>query len=221
MSDYLKKNISRYKGDIEDRLTKLLRDAYGDLPLKIKDEDYLPSASACWVQLDGDKAKICVLGDCEVTAITCSGEIVRYFDGALNVLDRRACNEMTELAKQKNLRIRDARKLIQETLIRHRKLANKPDGYAALTLSPNAEIKGKRFETELKNIKTLYLYSDGFSQAFENLKIYPSHEEMFRQMQDVDEEIKKIVKASYADAECERFPRFKVIDDITVTKIDL
>ena len=65
------------------------------------------------------------------------------------------------------------------------------------------------------------MYSDGFSQAFENLKIYPSHKKMFEQITNIDNEIVKIVKVSFDDIKFDKYPRFKKIDDITVVKVDL
>lgn len=219
--EYIKKNISRYKDEIKRRLSELCRDAFRDLPITIKDADCLPSASACWVEFFGSRAVFGVLGDCEATLVTKSNEIIRLYDDRLNALDKIAIDEMIAIAKNKSISVSEARKYIQQTLIKHRSLANKPNGYAALTLSPDAEINEKRYEYDINNIKTIYLYSDGFSQAFEHLNIYRSHEQMFRQIESIDDEIKKIADASYSDKSCDKYPRFKIIDDITVVKIDL
>ncbi len=220
MVKYIKKNFHRYNGDIKYRLTRLCKDAYRDLPLLQKDDDYLPSASACWIELTGGKIKVGILGDCEVTAIFNDGKILRCYDGRLNVLDKKAISEMTALAKEKNIHVTEARKYIQETLIRHRKLANTPEGYPALLLSRDIQINEKQYELDINCLKTVYLYSDGFSQAFENLQIYTAHKEMFEQIESVDDEIGKIVNRSFDDAQCDMYPRFKKIDDITIIKVD-
>ena len=220
MVDYLKKNFKRYSGDIKYRLQRLCEDAYNDLPVKLSDEDYLPTASACWAELSQKKIKIGILGDCEVTAVTKDGKIIRFYDDKLEGLDKKAIDEMVSVAKEKNLRIEEARKFIQETLIRHRKLANKKDGYFVLSLSPSVQINEKSYEIDAENVKTLYLYSDGFSQAFTNLKIYPDHREMFEKIEGLDAEIKKIVDVSFGDEKLDKYPRFKKIDDVTVVKID-
>ncbi len=221
MVSYLKKNINRYNGTVKEKLTALCKDAFYELPVKTKDEDYLPSASACWVEFDGSQFSASVLGDCEVTVITKNNEIIRCYGDELTKLDNIALNQLIEVAKAKNLRTTQAMGYIIETLIKHRKLINKPNGYSALALSSSPVINERKFEFDLDSVKSIYLYSDGFSQAFEYLQIYSSHKEMFEKINDVDEEIKKIVERSYSDRYGEKYPRFKVIDDITVTKIDV
>ncbi|MGN0812413.1 MAG: hypothetical protein ACI4MQ_02765 [Candidatus Coproplasma sp.] len=218
--DYLKRNINRYKGRVNYKLSMLCCDAYNDLPIDNKSADYLPSASAAWVELDGSVCHIGVLGDCEVTAIYNNGEIKRFFDDRLINLDNKAKSELIEIARQKNLHIIQAKELIIPTLIKHRRLINKPDGYSALTIAPDYKTDERQFTIEKQGLKTIFIYSDGFSQAFESLKIYSCHEEMFKSIKDVDEEIKKIVRAAHSDKNLDLFPRFKRIDDITVTKID-
>ncbi|MDE7168150.1 MAG: hypothetical protein K2O28_04800 [Clostridia bacterium] len=218
--DYFKNNIKRHSGNIKSRLSKLCQDAYHNLPIEIKDEDYLPSASACWVEWNNDTIDIGILGDCEVTAVTYEDEYFRFYDDRLRVLDNIALNEMVAAAHKHGTTFLEARKYINDLLIKHRKLINKPNGYSAIALSPNAKICERAYSIKRDNIKTLYLYSDGFSQAFENLGIYKTHTEMFKQIESVDAEIAKIVAASFSDPNCNKHPRFKVIDDITVVKID-
>lgn len=220
MVDYIKSRFDSCEGSVKSRLERLSADAFRDLPAKIKEEDYLPSASACWAELEGDKLKIGILGDCEVTCITKGGEVVRFFDGRLDILDKRAIDEMVAIAKRLNIHVSEARTRIQDTLIKHRKLANKEGGYNALTLSPTVKIDELKFEIGVDDLKTAYLYSDGFAQAFNSLGIYPSHKQMFENLESVDGEIQKIVDASEADRFYDKHPRFKKIDDITVVRID-
>ena len=218
--DYLKKNINRYDGDVKSRLRALSIDAYNNFPAEIKDGDYLPSAGACWAEWNNETINIGILGDCEVTAVTNENEILRFYDDRLRALDSLAINEMVTVARENGTTVLEARKFINDLLIKHRKLINKPNGYSALTLSPNAKIFESSFSLKKDSIKTLYLYSDGFSQAFENLGIYKTHAEMFKHIENIDEEISKIVTASFNDPDCDKHPRFKIIDDITAVKID-
>lgn len=218
--DYLKKNINIYDGDIKSRLLKLCEEAYNIFPAELKEDDYLPSASACWAEWNGEEIKLGILGDCEITAITADGKILRYSDDRLRALDNLAVDEMVTAARERNTTVLQAREFITDTLIKHRKLVNKPNGYSALTLSPNAKICERAFSLKKCEIKTLYLYSDGFSQAFENLGIYETHAHMFERLESIDAEIAKIVEASFNDPDCNMHPRFKIIDDITAIKID-
>lgn len=222
MVDYIKSRIKSCNGSVKEKLAALSSNAYHDLPIKIKDDDYLPSASCCWVEFNQNILTACVLGDCEVTVKTKVGAIIRCFSDELSKLDNIALNKLIEICAQKNTsQIIESRKFINDILIKHRKLANKPNGYSALTLSPTPIINEKSFAFPVEDIAEIYLYSDGFSQAFEHLQIYKSHQEMFEQINDPGEEICKIVKASFEDRSGAKHPRFKIIDDITVTKIVL
>lgn len=218
--NYIKKNILYYDGDVKSKLISVCKDAYRDFPSVIKEDDYLPSASACWAEWTPKIINIGILGDCEVTAVKKDGNILRYADDKLKNLDYLALKKMAVASREHNTTFLEARKFINDTLIKHRKLANKPDGYTAIVLSQNIELCERSYTLTKDEISTLYLYSDGFSQAFENLKIYRTHSEMFKQIKSIDKEIEKIVKVSLEDPDCELFPRFKKIDDITATKID-
>ena len=114
-----------------------------------------------------------------------------------------------------------SRIFIDDILIKHRNLINKDGGYTALTLSSNPVINEKTFLFDICELSKIYLYSDGFSQAFEHLQIYENHIEMFSQIDDIKEEIAKIAETSYSDRLGTKYPRFKIIDDITVTEITL
>lgn len=219
MVDYIKKNISKRNGLLTNRLLELAKDGYNALPTD-KSADTIPSASASWLEYDETYFYASVLGDCEVTFITTDNQIVRVYSSDLNRLDTIALQQMVAVAKEKNIHNLDARKYISDTLIRHRRMINKPDGYTAFTLSPTPRLTPKTIKIERNKVKTVYLYSDGFSQAYEHLCIYNSHEEMFSKEIDIAEEIKKIEKASFADPYCNTYPRFKIIDDITAIKIE-
>ena len=219
MVNYLKKNLNKYQGSIFDRLKTLSKEAYLLMPVKIKEEDYLPSAGISWLEWDEEYFYANVLGDCEVTFVTIDNEVIRCYGTELGVLDNKAICEMVEIAKEKGIHIKDARPYISETLLRHRKMVNKPGGYSAFTLSDNPNFVSKTFKMEKRCVKEVYLYSDGFASSFEFLKIYDNHQEMFANSLDLDMEIAKIVKVSNKDSKCDQFPRFKKIDDITVIKV--
>ena len=219
MVNYIKKNISKYNGLVTNRLLKLAEDGYYALPTD-KSADTIPSASASWIEFDDTYFYASVLGDCEVTFITYDNQIVRVHLCDLNRLDTIALQQMVAIAREKNIHNLDARKYISDTLIRHRKMINKPNGYTAFTLSPTPMLTPNTIKIKREKVKTIYLYSDGFSQAYEHLCIYNNHEEMFSKELDIAEEIKKIEKTSFSDPYCDAYPRFKIIDDITVIKIE-
>ncbi len=220
MVNYLKKNMDKYDGSIKERLMELSKEAFDLMPVKIKEEDYLPSAGMAWVEWDAEYFYASNLGDCEAVIIKKSGEILRLCGEELTRLDNIAIEEMKKIAFEKGIHIKDARKDISEMLLRHRKLVNKPNGYYAFTLNDNPVIKEKTLKIKKDEVKEIYLFSDGFASSFDSLQIYDSYQSMFEKSLDIDEEIGKIVEKSFTDPYCDKYPRFKKIDDITVIKID-
>lgn len=219
MVKYLKKNLNKTKENLCERLKKLSKEAYELMPVKIKEEDYLPSAGMSWVEWDENYFYASVLGDCEVTFVTTDNEVVRCYSNELTILDNKAINEMIKIASELGIHVKDAKKYISDILLAHRKLVNKPGGYSAFTLSDNPIINPKTFSIEKSRVKEIYLYSDGFASSFEFLEIYDKHESMFSYSLDLDIEINKIVNKSFSDPYCDKYPRFKKIDDITVIKV--
>ncbi|MBQ8293149.1 MAG: hypothetical protein IJX78_05060 [Bacilli bacterium] len=221
MVNYLKKRLNKLDGPIKNRLMVLSKEAFVQIPVKIKEEDYFPSAGMSWIEWDDEFFYASVLGDCEVTFITVDNEVIRLNTSELGKLDDFAIEEMVKIAKEKKIHVSEARTFISQTLLKHRKLVNKPNGYSAFTLCDNPIINEKKIKMPKNKVKEIYLYSDGFAQSFENLKIYASHQEMFSNSLDLDKEIAMIVETSFGDKYCDKYPRFKKIDDITVIKITM
>lgn len=175
MVNYLKKNLDKHSGSIKERLLVLSKEAYDEMPVKIKEEDYLPSAGISWIEWDDEYFYASVLGDCEVTIVTVDNEIMRFYDSCLSHLDAKAIKEMVDIAVDKNIHISKARPFISDTLLKHRKMVNKVGGYSAFTLCDNPIINEKCFKIKKKEVKEIYLYSDGFASSFEELNIYKNH----------------------------------------------
>lgn len=221
MVNYIKKNVNKYSGKIKNRLFKLSEKAYEDYPLENKEKIHLPSASISWVEIENEYIYASILGDCEVTFVTNDNHIIRCYTDELNQLDEISIQELKKIAKEKNIHNLEARPYIHDTLIKHRNLINEYNGCSAFTLSNTPIINEKSFRIEKESVKEIYLYSDGFSQAFEHLGIYDNHQSMFSKTLNLNEEIEKIVTASFADPYCDKYPRLKKIDDITVIKIEM
>ena len=149
------------------------------------------------------------------------GKIIRCFETDLQKLDDVSIKELVYHAKEKNIHVVEARPYIKETLLKHRKMINKPNGYRAFSLTYEPKIEPYVYEIRKDDVKEIYIYSDGFSQSFEHLHIYDKHEEMFSRSLDLDEEITKIKNQAFSDPYCDKYPRLKKIDDITVIKIEL
>ena len=148
-----------------------------------------------------------------------NNEIIRCYTTELSKLDQISLNELIKVAKEKNISVKKARQYIENTLIKHRRLITQEGGYQAYTLSSNLTFNEYTYEIEQSQVSEIYLYSDGFSMAFQQLKIYESHKELFKNTLDIKSEVQNIVTAAFLDKECNNYPRFKKIDDITIIQI--
>lgn len=221
MVDQMKASLKKRSTlSVIDRLNKISKELYYELPIEKRDKDYLPSASLSFVTWDDKYFYAYILGDCEVTFILKNNSVFRCYQDELSKLDDISINELINVSKEKNIHIIDARKYINDILIKHRRLINEENGYQGFTLSDNLNLNPKCFRVLKEEVKKIYLYSDGFAQAFDNLKIYNSHNEMFNHDLNLDEEFKKIVDVSFNDPYCDKYPRFKKIDDITAIKVN-
>ena len=171
------------------------------------------------LEINNDNYHVGIIGDCEVTLKYNDGKIVRCFDDTLHKLDNIALFKMKEIATNKNISVKEARKEIQDLLIKNRRMQNSEGGYNAYSIMPNYNLKELTFDFDKKNINEIYLYSDGFADAFAHLGIYESHKKMFEKTLNIENEINLIKEVSYNDKYCNKYLRFKVIDDITVIQI--
>ena len=180
---------------------------------------YYPSAGLSCAAVNGEKVQIFTTGDCEAVVKLKDGKIIRHVFPMLADLDKGALDMMIEYKKAHGVSMLEARKALNSVLIENRKLMNKMGGYPVFTVSNNPDFEYIKAEYNIDEIKEIYLYSDGIAQAFDELQIYSSCEEMFSGEVDIFQEIKKIKERAFSDKTCEKYPRFKVIDDIVIVKI--
>ena len=108
---------------------------------------------------------------------------------------------------------------IMDILRYNRSLMNEENGYASYTLSSNPNFKYTIKKYNLADIEEIYLYSDGIGQAFDELKITSSPEELFNKYSNIDDIVSDIVTVANTDKDLVKFPRFKKIDDISIIKL--
>jgi len=216
---YLKNNLPKGNDSIIEKLYTLSKELskYTDE----KSEEYLPSAGLAWCEIKEDIVNIHTIGDCEVVVITNNGKIIRYVQPELIKLDSLAIKEMIDISKEKSISIKDARKYVNDMLIKHRKMMNKVEGYNVFAPYDNPSFKFLSASVEKKDVKYIYLFSDGFASAFDCFGIYNSFETMFKDEIDLKLIIDKIVNVAKSDPDYNLYPRFKLIDDITAIKIKM
>lgn len=211
----LKKEILRHKGDFD-------TDYFRALSKKIFEEGSIGAASAglAGVAIQGENLRLFSLGDCEVICKLRSGEIFRFKRNDLDKLDGYALAEMVRISKEKGISVKESRAYITDILIRNREKKNKVGGYDVFEPLNDPTFRLYVKDIPIKDVESFYICSDGFAQCFTTLKIFSSCFELFETNLNIRQISEKIREVSFADPEYNAFPRFKIVDDITVIKAE-
>jgi len=106
-----------------------------------------------------------------------------------------------------------------EILQQNRNKMNTKDGYDVFTISENPSFKWMQKTYEYKDVKEIYLCTDGYYQGYETFHLAESEDKWFNKETDVDTKYDQICEVADSDPDLKKYPRFKKIDDITVIKI--
>ena len=211
----LKKEILRHKRGFD-------TDFFRALSKRIYEEGRIGAASAglAGVAIQGENFRLFSLGDCEVICKLRSGEIFRFKRNDLDKLDGYALAEMVRISKEKGISVKESRAYITDILLRNREKKNKAGGYDVF--EPMQEPTFSLFvkDIPIKDVESFYVCSDGFAQCFTTLDIFSSCRDLFKTTLNIRNICKKIRDVSFSDPEYNAFPRFKIVDDITVIKAE-
>lgn len=210
---FVKNQISKSNNEnIESLLNEISYKAYNEFKLP-NDKLLFPSCGIAYAQIFGNKIEISTIGDCEAFISFKNGKTERVIIDDLPRLD----NEAIKIYIDNLNDINKAKELLSNKLIENRLKMNEEGGYDIYTISNNPSFKFNRLSFDINEIKELYLYTDGITQAFDELKLYDTPDEAFNNnIKDLVEEIFNICKN---DKECINYPRFKQYDDTTIIKI--
>lgn len=214
--------LPKLKGDIIDRLDVVAKDVYQTLKKdNLTNLKMLPSAGLAWIEFEGDEVIVHTIGDCEAAIVAKDNKVTRIIIKDLLKLDAQALDELVKVSKRENICIKDCRPLINDILVKNRMMMNTPEGYSIFAPSNCPDFKYSTNVFLKNDIKEIYLYSDGFADAFTTFNLYKSAEDLFSKSVDINKVVNEIVNAADNDPLCNNFPRFKFIDDITAIKITL
>ena len=191
-------------------LSKVCYQALGDVA----------SCGVSLAQIKGNDVNFLCLGDCDLLIKYKDGKVQKVKQHELEALDKIAIDQMIEAARQNGISILDARKHVNPLLIKHRSLMNKPNGYNVFEPMENPSFVCLCFTVDISLIESIIICTDGFAQSYTTLDILPSFELLFDKDCSLDAVIEQIINRSKSDPKCNKYPRFKKIDDITVVKVD-
>lgn len=128
---------------------------------------------------------------------------------AVSRLDGAVVAEMCRLHRERGIDVIEARQLpeVQEMLLRHRRMMNRPGGYWIAGFAPEAARHGTHRVYRREELSRVVLFSDGFSGQRKALlgAEEPCLQELYRQLR----------QREAADSRCNRYPRLKPGDDVS------
>ena len=180
-----------------------------------------PSAGLALLRTDGETTEIYLIGDTQT--------IIGYKDGnvklaenpnqkALQKLDGSVLNRMVELAKERKCNVLDTRtdeeieKMLQVN--RSKKNSDKKDGYWVCGTTKGAEKRGVICKLNNSEIDGIILATDGFDYSVLELEDKQAYAFVKEQGTRVVTDL--IRERQNEDEMCNKYPRFKKGDDLTV-----
>lgn len=206
----LKKDINK-NDNIKDTLINTSKRLFNEfISINPNEKKYFPSCNFSIVEIIDNKINVTTIGDCEIFIKFKNNSTKRIYQEELLKLDQMALDEM--------ISINGNRFDIIETLRKNRALMNEDNGYNTYTISNKPYFKYTEESYNLSDIKEIYLYTDGISQAFDEFNITNNPEELFNKY-DIDEIVNEISLKAKSDRKMKKYPRFKYIDDIAIIKL--
>ncbi len=206
---FLKEELERFKGgDIIEYLLELSSRSYGAGL----------STATCGMALayfEKSRIKLVCIGDCEILLKYREGRIEKIQQEELLKLDKEALGKMLEIAKARKISPRKARAEIDGVLLENRKKANAKGGYSVFQPQKTPDLKFTVREIDEGEVEKIILCSDGFSQCYTTLKFIDGYKGLFEESADLDEIADEVNALSREDKDYEKYPRFKLVDDIT------
>lgn len=144
-------------------------------------------------------------------------------DKNLEKLDKFAIDKQVKVAKEKNISVKEARKYINDILIKNRNLINKVGGYYALEPNGAGIDFGEYKVFDLDEIASVGLFSDGFYDSVDTFKFVNDYELLHDYMGKGF--AKKIYNHMYItgenDLDYNKYPRFKLRDDASAVYLKI
>ncbi|HNX16560.1 MAG TPA: protein phosphatase 2C domain-containing protein [Bacilli bacterium] len=218
-ASFIKKKLKYKENDIISSLEKISVDAYRVHSLNLVENNlsYIPSAGLAFAVFGKTYVDIYTIGDCGAYILFKDGRHTQIKQKELTALDNGVLAKMVKISKEKNIPLLDTRRFINNDLITNRKKANQIGGYSVFAVCDKPRFIYKKERFDISELKEILLCTDGFASSWEVFELYNSYLDAFASP--LKETINKIALTAYKDKNCDKYPRFKTIDDITAIKI--
>lgn len=184
-----------------------------------------PSAGLSLLRTDGQTTNIFLLGDIQTIIAYKNGDVIEADNPnqkALQKLDNGVIDRMVEIAKEENCNVVDTRTNpeIAEMLQTNRSKKNSDceGSYWVCGTTPGISKHGICITLNNEELEGIILSSDGFNYSILNLNGKQLYE-LIKQ-EGTSYVLKCIKSAQEEDSMCNKFPRLKFSDDISVVHFD-
>ncbi len=207
-----KKFTSRSLVKEMNRLSKLIYKDFIKGHKDIKERYQFPNASIAICLVETCDVHLFTIGDVSTFINLKNGQSKYMSDKSIPILDNEA---VEHYHKQGIYDIEEMLPLLRE----NRNLLNKGGRRSTFSLYKKANLKWKHALYDIRDIKDLYLCSDGYYDAFSALKLFKSRKALFNSSNDLQDVYRLIVKESEKKDTLIEHPRIKKIDDISAIRI--
>lgn len=188
--------------DISKTLQVLSKKYYDNHQYEGKKPVDLPSAGLAIVIEHESQYELFLLGDTTIMVEYLNGEIKVFHDDRLTKLDYEATQ------------IKDHQKRLKQIKHNRNQLGKL---YDAFMPSNELTFKDHTYYIEKNNVKKIRLFTDGFMSILDTYHHYESLSAFMSE--DIKIILKELESISFKDNDMTLYPRFKVIDDISVIEI--
>ena len=107
----------------------------------------------------------------------------------------------------------------KEELKQSKSLLNKGGKKSSFSLYKKPRLKFKHEVFDIRELKELYLCSDGYYRAFNIFHLYKNRRQLFSSSHDLQDVYNGIIKANKSDPKREKYPRLLPLDDISAVRV--
>ena len=178
----------------------------------IKERYQFPCAAMAFCFIDVCDVHIFTIGDCVAFIRQKDGRCKYISDKTIPLMDKKAVDYY------QSIDIYEFEEMY-EVLRKNRDLLNKNGKRAMFSLYPKPNLKFKHQVFDIRELSEVYLCSDGYYDAFEDLKFFKSRRALFNIKNDLQDVYHMILSESQKEDTLKRYPRLKRIDDISAVRV--
>lgn len=160
---------------------------------------------------------ICYIDICDVHifSIGDTSSFVRFKNNKVRYISDRSIPLIDKKLASEGININNGLDILKE----NRNRLNRRGRKATFGIYKNPHLKFKHELFDIRDLSEVYLCSDGYYEAFDTFKIYKTRRELFNLKVDLQDVYNNIVKVANTDKELKKYPRIKMVDDISAIRV--